>query len=99
MRAKKVLTKKQLDTALTNLSEWKPNAKQSFLKATFSQPDYITGLVFMARIAVHAELLQHHPDVTLSYKSVTVKLSTHEVKGITKLDIALAERISKLYHS
>jgi 4a-hydroxytetrahydrobiopterin dehydratase len=93
---KKVLTTRQLDSALKGLPDWELNAKRSFLKASFPQSDYISGLVFMARIAVHAELLQHHPDVTWSYDHVSVKLTTHDVKGISKLDIALAERISKL---
>lgn len=96
VRAKRVLSEKQLHTALARLPEWSSNAKRSFIKATYPQPDYVTGLVFVARIAVHAELAAHHPDITFSYKEVTVKLSTHEVKGITKQDIDLATKISHL---
>ena len=96
VRAKKVLTDKQLHRALDKLPDWKTNKNQSYIKASFAQPDYITGLVFIARIAVHAELLQHHPDIQYSYNAVTVKLSTHDVSGITSLDVALATRISNL---
>tara|TARA_B100000745_G_scaffold142609_1_gene93245 strand:+ start:279 stop:578 length:300 start_codon:yes stop_codon:yes gene_type:complete len=96
VRVKRVLTKKQLSAALNKLPDWQSNPKQTFLKATFAQPDYVAGLVFIARIAVHAEILQHHPDITYTYRSVTVKLTTHELHGLTKLDIELATRISKL---
>jgi 4a-hydroxytetrahydrobiopterin dehydratase len=96
VRAKRVLTDKQLDAALGRLPEWRPNSKRSFIKATFRQPDYITGLVFIARIAVYAELAAHHPDITFSYGEVSVKLTTHDVKGLTKADIDLATKISKL---
>jgi len=96
VRAKRVLTDKQLTAALKRLPEWQPNPKRTFIKATFSQPDYITGLVFIARIAVHAELAAHHPDITFTYSEVVVKLSTHDVKGLTKADIDLATKISEL---
>lgn len=96
MRVKKVLTEKKLTKALDGLPAWRCNAKQTFIKATFQQPDYISGLLFIARIAVHAELLQHHPDITYTFNTVTVKLTTHDSNGITALDIDLATKISIL---
>lgn len=96
MRVKKILSEKQLVSQLKSLPGWKTNPAQTVLKARFSQPDYISGLVFIARVAVHAELLQHHPDITYTYNTVAVSLSTHDSGGITKLDIELAKRISTL---
>jgi len=96
VRVKQVLTKKQLEKALAALPAWRCNSKQTYIKATFPQPDYISGLVFIARIVVHAEMLQHHPDITYTHTTVTVKLSTHDYGGITKLDIILATNISAL---
>ena len=96
MRVEKVLTKKQLQAALKKLPDWECNPKQTFLKAAYTQPDYISGLVLIARIAVHAELLHHHPEITYTYSTVSIKLTTHEAKGITARDIDLATRISKL---
>lgn len=97
MRVKQALSKKQLQKALKALpEEWKPNAATSWVKASFTQPDYISGLVFIARIAVHAELAQHHPDITYTYDTVSVKLTTHSVKGLTEKDFALAKKISSL---
>jgi 4a-hydroxytetrahydrobiopterin dehydratase len=96
VRVKKVLTEKQRAKALQALPDWKVNANGTFIKATFKQPDYISGLAFIARIAVHAEVLQHHPDITYTYSSVSVKLTTHDLKGVSELDILLAQKITTL---
>lgn len=96
MGVKKVLNKKQLTQALKRLPDWQTNPKATFLKATFTQPDYIAGLVTIARIAVYAELAHHHPDITYTYNTVQVKLTTHDSGGITEKDIALATKISSL---
>lgn len=93
---KRVLTDKQRTKALERLPGWTVNAKGTFIKATFPQRDYISGLVFIARIAVYAELAAHHPDITYTYGEVTVKLTTHDVKGLTKADTELAAKISQL---
>lgn len=99
MGAKKVLTKTQLQQALTKLPDWHTNPKATFLKATFAQPDYISGLVTIARIVVYAELAQHHPDISYTYNNVQVKLTTHDSGGITQNDIALATKISALLNT
>ena len=41
----------------------------------------------------HAEQVDHHPDVALTWRHVTYRLSTHSAGGITQLDLDLAERI------
>ena len=42
-----------------------------------------------------AELAWHHPDLVVSYPSVTVRLSTHSASGITDRDFSLARRIEQ----
>jgi pterin-4a-carbinolamine dehydratase len=96
VRVKKVLTKKQLDKVEKKLPDWKLNSKATQLKAKFPQPDYVSGLVFIARIAVHAELKNHHPDILYRYGDVTVTLTTHDVGGLTEKDVILAATISRL---
>lgn len=92
-----VLTAKQRQRALAKLPDWKPLQKGRLIKARFPQASYIDGLVFIARIAVHAEITNHHPTITYEYNCVTVTLTTHEAKGLTKKDFALATKISNLY--
>ena len=45
-----------------------------------------------------AELAWHHPDLTVSYAFVIVKLVTHSAKGITDKDFALARKIEEVIH-
>ena len=40
------------------------------------------------------EMLTHHPDIDLRYDAVTVRLSTHEVSGLSQRDVSLAQQIS-----
>jgi len=92
----KVLSGKQIDQGLKALSEWMLNKKKTELTKTFAFPSFITALAFVAKITVHAEILDHHPVIELSYGKVKVKLTTTEVRGITKIDFELAERIDKM---
>lgn len=66
------------------------------LTRSFSFDSHVEALVFIARITVHSEVLQHHPDIKFTYKKVKVKLTTHEPKGLTKKDIEMADRINSL---
>lgn len=92
----KQLTEKQIEKKLLQISGWHLNKKQTELVKTFSFSSYVSGLAFIAKIAVHAELLDHHPTVELSYKKVVVTLTTHDVKGLSVKDFDLAKRIDCL---
>lgn len=93
---KKQLTKKEIDKHLKNLSAWKVNSKNTHLTRSFAFPTFVSGLAFAAKITVHAEVLDHHPEIVLTYGSVKVTLTTHDAKGLTKSDFELAERIDNL---
>lgn len=90
------LTEKEVLKYMRALSGWKVNAKSTVLTKSFTFPTFIAGLAYMAKIAVHAEVLEHHPTLELSYGTVKVTLTTHDVKGLTKKDFELAERIDNL---
>lgn len=96
MSKKKPYTQKQVDKALSSLSDWTVNKTGTQLSRTFIFSNFVVALAFCAKIAVHAEVLDHHPDLELSYGKVKVKLSTHDAKGLTKHDFELAKRINEL---
>ncbi len=96
MGGKKQFTKKEVEKHMKALSGWKVNPKYTSLSKSFSFPTFISGLAFIAKITVHAEVLEHHPEILLSYDSVKVTLTTHDAKGLTKKDFELAERIDGL---
>jgi 4a-hydroxytetrahydrobiopterin dehydratase len=58
--------------------------------------DFNEAFGFMARAALVAEKLDHHPECSNVYKTVEVTLSTHDAGGLTELDIKLAETMDKL---
>ncbi|MDQ0769344.1 4a-hydroxytetrahydrobiopterin dehydratase [Pseudarthrobacter defluvii] len=64
------------------------------LTATFKTREFFTGLELVNRIGASAEEANHHPDLTLTYPEVRVRLLSHDVGGITSRDIDLARTIS-----
>jgi len=58
--------------------------------------DFNEAFGFMARSALVAEKLDHHPEWSNVYKTVDVTLSTHDAGGLTELDVKLAELMDKL---
>lgn len=55
------------------------------------------GTLMLATTIGHfAEVAWHHPDLHLSYNSVTVRLNTHDAGGITEKDLALAAKLEEV---
>jgi 4a-hydroxytetrahydrobiopterin dehydratase len=66
------------------------------IEALYATGDFATGLAFVQRIGAEAEAANHHPDVTLTYPSVHIRLSSHDVGGVTDRDLALASTIKDI---
>ena len=66
------------------------------LERTFALPSFAEALAFVNRVADLAEQENHHPDLTLSYRKVTVRWTTHSAGGITDRDHELAARTDGL---
>ena len=62
------------------------------LERTFELPSFPEAIAFVNRVAELAEAENHHPDVAISYKRVTLRWTTHSAGGITDRDRALAVR-------
>jgi len=95
-RAPKAFSQKDVEKGLKKLSEWVPNKKHTAITKTYAFPNFIAALAFLAKVTVHAEVMDHHPEVELKYGELTIKLSTDSVKGLTKSDFELASRIDGL---
>ena len=76
------------------LDDWRKLAQA--LHARYLTGTFVTGLAFVTAIAEAAEHANHHPDVTLTYRFVDVKLISHDVSQVTQRDIDLARRISEV---
>ena len=57
---------------------------------------FVEAFGFMAMVALEAEKLDHHPDWSNSYNTVTIRLSTHDAGGLSAKDIALAQAIDAM---
>jgi 4a-hydroxytetrahydrobiopterin dehydratase len=66
------------------------------LEARYETNGYAAGLELVARIGAAAEEADHHPDVTLTWPLVHVRLVSHDAGGVTSRDVALARRISEI---
>jgi 4a-hydroxytetrahydrobiopterin dehydratase len=49
----------------------------------------------MARVALVAEKMNHHPEWSNVFRTVDVTLSTHDAKGLTRRDVELAQRMDQ----
>lgn len=93
----KALTKRDIEKLEKNTLGWKLAAKNTKLVKTFDFDKHIDGLIFIARLTVHAELLQHHPVIDFTYAKVKITLTSSEQKTLTKKDLALMSRIEKTH--
>ena len=84
-----------LDTM--SLAGWKPEG--DFIHKVFTFKDFKEAIQFMVKVGEIAEELNHHPNWNNVYNKVSIKLSTHDAKGITDKDFELARRIEVLFKS
>lgn len=66
------------------------------LHARFETGSFATGVELVQGIGAAADEVNHHPDVDLTYPRVDVRLSSHDVGGVTLRDVRLARTISDL---
>lgn len=90
-----VFTREQTESRLQQtLPGW--CLQEGQLCRTFRTADFRTALLLTNAIGHLAELAWHHPDVTLGWGKVEVRLMSHDAGGITERDFALAAEIERL---
>jgi len=83
-------------TALGRLKGWSEVKDRDAISKKFVFADFNQAFGFMARAALVAEKMDHHPEWFNVYKTVEVTLSTHDAGGVTDKDVTLAEAMDKL---
>ena len=66
-----------------------------WLRRTFSFNDFSEAFGFMARVALAADRLDHHPNWSNVYSTVVVSLQTHDADAVTALDLELAAEMNR----
>ena len=79
---------------MTDPSGW--DEVDGALQRQFELPSFAEAIAFVNRVAELAEGENHHPDIAVSYKRVTLRWTTHSAGGITERDRELAARSAEL---
>ncbi len=79
---------------LTAHTQWKRD--EQTITRSFEFADFSAALAFVVRVGLAAEKHDHHPDIELGWGRASVSWTTHEPKGLTTLDLALAEACDQL---
>ena len=83
-----------VDTGRVTPEGW--NEVDGALERTFELASFVEALAFVNRIGELAEAEDHHPDIAISYRKVTLRWWTHTAGGITDRDRDLAEKSGAL---
>ncbi len=92
--AEKIEDRGVLDPLLA--AGWSMVEGRDAIEKEFVFANFIEAFGFMSRVAIVAEKLDHHPEWFNVYKTVKVTLSTHDIGGLSDLDVKLAKRMDKL---
>ena len=88
-----ILSTEGVQAALKKLDGW--SLKDGAIGKQYAWPSFPDAIAFVNRIADLAEQADHHPDILINYRRVTLTLSTHSEGGITEKDFDLAGKIEK----
>ena len=88
------LSDAQIQERLGELEGWSVEAGKLHRELSFA--DFNEAFGFMARVALHAEQMNHHPEWFNVYATVRIDLTTHECGGISARDFQLAAKIDAM---
>jgi 4a-hydroxytetrahydrobiopterin dehydratase len=92
------LKEKEIKRRLKFFKNW--NYKENYLVRFLKLKDFVSAVKFINDILPIAESLNHHPDIEIkNYNEVTIKITTHDVGGVTEYDFQLAEKIENIISS
>lgn len=88
------LSEQELDDQLKSLPGWE--VRDGWLRRKYATPGFPHTMMLVSTIGFLAEAAHHHPDLSVGYAEVTVKLQTHRVRAITHSDVELARQIHEV---
>lgn len=90
--------RKLSDSEVENQLKFIPNWEfyQNSLQINLTFRNFNECMTVVNKIAIESELLNHHPEWTNSYNTLFIKLTTHDLKGISSLDFKLAKTIVRI---
>ena len=91
---KKILATQELISVQKSLPAWELH--QSKLRRKWKFKNFVEAFGFMTRVALVAEAMNHHPEWSNVYGTVTIELTTHDLNGLTDRDVQLAKAINSI---
>jgi 4a-hydroxytetrahydrobiopterin dehydratase len=88
------LADSEIDAKLTEHPGWERSG--ATICKQFKRSDFVGSVNFVQSLVEPAEAMNHHPDLEISWDTVTVSLSTHSEGGVTAADFELAAKIDAL---
>jgi 4a-hydroxytetrahydrobiopterin dehydratase len=94
LKGKIMLNSKEINQSLLDLDGW--TLEGTKIQKTILVQNW-KGVMMLANTIGHiSEVAWHHPDLLLSYSSLTIYLTSHDVGGVTSRDITLAKKIDDI---
>ena len=84
----------EIETRLADLSGWVRDGEA--IVKRFERGDFVGSVKFVDSLVAPAEEMGHHPDLEISWDTVTVRISTHSEGGLTAADFELAAKLNSL---
>lgn len=94
--AREKLSADAIEQALAGLAGWTREQGDTAIVKEFRFKTFSEAFGFMARVALAAEKLDHHPEWSNVYNKVQVRLTTHDAGGLTQLDFDLAKKMERI---
>ena len=92
-----LLQNEELNELVSKIPGWKINSNH--IEREFTFENFIEAFSFMTKIALICEKHNHHPNWENIYSKVIIKLSTHDLGGITNLDQKVASEINAIFET
>jgi 4a-hydroxytetrahydrobiopterin dehydratase len=92
---KTLLSADELRDFLAAHGQWKHEG--GMLRRTYQAPTFLLGIEFVTQVARAAEEANHHPDIDIRWRQVTLALVTHDAGGLTWRDTKLAAQADALF--
>lgn len=89
-----LLSDTEIEERLSSLPGWERSG--GAIAKSFKRDDFVGSVEFVSSLVEPAEGMNHHPDLEISWDTVTVTISTHSEGGLTAADFELAEKIDAL---
>lgn len=89
-----LLSDSEVQERLAGLPGWERAGEA--IEKSFERGDFVGSVEFVSKLVEPAEAMNHHPDLSISWDTVTVTISTHSEGGLTAADFELAEKVDAL---